>query len=90
MTKGPPKQPRNKTVKFMQTLSIKQWDYLQSLALKRDMTVQQYLQFFVIHDVMPKNAPSPERSDRVKKGWETRKRNQEEAEKKAKEMAYPQ
>jgi hypothetical protein len=77
------KQSRN-NVKFMQVFDKKIWNTLKLRADSKGITVQEYLRAVVIPEhldlVKPIKVFNKQRSLAMKKGWETRRRNQEAAE----------
>lgn len=78
-------------MKFMQSLDTVTFKKLQKLAKARGIEVQEYIRAVVIGDFMETHFGhlSNKRSLAMKKGWETRKKNQEKAELAAKNEEFP-
>jgi hypothetical protein len=75
-------------MKFMMVLDKGAYRKLQVLAKKRGITIQEYLRAVIIGSYLESVLiPSNKRSLAMKKGWETRRRKQEEAELAAKNEA---
>lgn len=77
-------------MKFLQSLDPKIVKQLQALAKKRGINLQEYIRAIIIPSYLEVIQPSikqKNRSDATKKGWETRRLNQEKAELEAKQTA---
>ncbi len=70
---------KEKNTKFMQTVTLQQWDVIAKLAEEYSMTVQEYIRFIIIPKYV-RASPNPLKySERVRKGWETRRLNKKNA-----------
>lgn len=75
-----PKVQNNRSVKFLQSISRETYTRLQSLAVKKDATIQDYIRIIIIPQYL-ESLPVPVKkySKRAKKAWATRRKNKREA-----------